>query len=361
MSKMATEHGAINLAQGFPNFSVDARLLEITQRVVGQNVHQYAPMPGNPNLLSAVSALINRRYARTCSPETELLITAGATQAIFTVMQALISSGDEVIVLDPCYDCYDPAILLAGGKPVHVSLDDSFSPDWNRIADAVTDRTKLIITNNPHNPSGRMWSESDFEALEQIMQKHEHLYLLSDEVYEFITFDRPHLSAHQHPKLHDRTFVISSFGKTFHITGWKVGYLVAPERLMHELKKVHQFLVFSVNSVAQAALAEYLPTIDVGELGAFYKQKRDLFRSLLTESRFDLLPSEGSYFQLASYARISTEGDVDFTKRLVTEHKVAAIPVSVFMENGTERHTIRFCFAKTDETLIDAARILCRI
>lgn len=361
MSKMALDHQAINLSQGFPNFPVDPLLQEIYKKQVDANVHQYAPMPGNMDLLGAISALIAAEYKRTCSPETELLVTAGATQAIFTIIQALIGQKDEVVILDPCYDCYDPAIRLAGGTPVHIPLTETFLPDWDRIDSALTEKTRMLIINNPHNPSGRIWEEQDFAQLESILKKYPDVLVLSDEVYEFITFDRPHISAHHRPELHDRTLIVSSFGKTFHITGWKVGYIAAPAGLMAELKKVHQFLVFSVNSVAQAALANYLPNVKVNELGAFYRQKRDLFRSLLQDSRFELLPSEGSYFQVARYTAISNEDDIAFTRRLVMEHQVATIPLSVFSEDGRDLRMIRFCFAKTDDTLIQAAEKLCKI
>lgn len=361
MSKMAQDYQAINLSQGFPNFPVDSRLLEIYKEQVGRAVHQYAPMPGNRDLLEAIGTMISRQYGRHCSPDTELLVTAGATQAIFTIIQALVVRNDEVLILDPCYDCYDPAIRLAGGTPVHVPLTETFLPDWDRIESAINSFTSMLIINNPHNPSGRVWHETDFIRLERILEAHPRVVVLSDEVYEFITFDQPHISVHQRSLLRERSVVVSSFGKTFHITGWKMGYLVAPESIVSELKKVHQFLVFSVNSVAQATLAAYLPEVNVGELGPFYKQKRDLFRSLLQESRFELLPSEGSYFQVARYTGITDEDDLSFTRRLVREHQVATIPLSVFSEDGRDLRMIRFCFAKTDETLIKAAEKLCKI
>lgn len=359
---MALEHQAINLSQGFPNFPVDERLTEIHSRIVLEGANnQYCPMAGHPQLLDGLQRLILQSYGRTVNPVTELLVTAGATQAIFTILQALADKGDEVIILDPCYDSYEPAIILSGAKPVHVSLDENYLPDWNAIESAITPNTRFIITNDPHNPSGRVWSESDYEALETLVEKNPYLLILSDEVYEYITFEKKHFSINERSKLQERALSVSSFGKTFHITGWKVGYVVAPQTLMDEIKKVHQFLVFCVNSTAQATLAAYLNEVNVRELGTFYRQKRDLFQSLLKESRFELLPSEGTYFQLAGYAQISDEDDVTFTKRILTEHKVATIPVSVFNADGRDLKHVRFCFAKTDETLIQAAEKLRKI
>lgn len=361
MSKLAVEHNAINLSQGFPNFPVDEQLTDILQRISKDSIHQYAPMAGYPPLLAKISGMIQRCYGRTVVPETEILVTAGATQAIYATIQALVNSGEEVLILDPSYDCYEPPVILTGAKPVRIPLNDDFTPNWGRIEQAITPKTRMLIVNNPHNPSGRIFSLEDIEQLETILAKHPNLLLLSDEVYEFITFEEKHISANTRSKLIDRTIVVSSFGKTFHITGWKVGYLVAPEHLMIEIKKVHQFLVFCVNSVAQVALSEYLDKVDVLQLGSFYQDKRDLFRNLIKESRFELLPSEGSYFQVASYAQISQEADTEFCKRLVSEHGVATIPLSVFNADGREQKLIRFCFAKDTDTLTQAAERLCRI
>lgn len=361
MSKLANDHQAINLSQGFPNFPVDPKLTGILERKATEDVHQYMPMPGSPAIRTEISAMIEKVYGRSLNPDGELLITAGATQAIFTAIMALVENGDEVIVLDPAYDCYDPTIRLSGGTPIHIPLNDSYQPDWEKINAACNEKTRMIITNNPHNPSGRMWNDSDFDALEELMENNERILWLSDEVYEFITFENDHISAHHRPALHDRSIITSSFGKTFHITGWKMGYMVAPEALMSEIKKVHQFNVFCVNSVAQASLTEYLPQVDVNQLGAFYQEKRDLFTSLMKESRFKLLPCDGTYFQLADYSEISDESDVDFCKRLTTEFGVAAIPVSVFNDPPIDRKHIRFCFAKDDNTLIKATEKLCKI
>ncbi len=361
MSKLASEHNAINLSQGFPNFPVDDLLTSILEKSAQLSVHQYAPMPGSPVLMQHIASLIESSYSRTVSIEDELLVTAGATQGIFTTILALIKSGDEVIILDPSYDCYEPAVLVAGGIPIRISLNNDFNPDWDRIQNAVSAKTKMIITNNPHNPSGRVWTESDMIALESIVEKNEKLLVLSDEVYEFITFGNRHISVNSRKKLIDNSIIVSSFGKTFHITGWKVGYLVAPKKWMDEIKKVHQFNVFSVNSVAQHCIATYLPQKDVQTLGAFYQGKRDFFRNRLADSKFKLLPCEGTYFQTANYSEISNKGDVDFCEELTKKYGVAAIPVSVFNSDAKDSNIVRFCFAKDDETLIKATERLCKI
>lgn len=361
MSKMAAQYNAINLSQGFPNFPVDEHLLELFREKSMENTHQYAAMAGNPALLIEIAKLTKASYSRNIDPEKEVLVTAGATQAIYTTIQALIHTGDEVVILDPAYDCYAPAVILAGGKPVHVDLSESFLPNWNKVEEAITSKTKLLIINNPHNPSGRVYTEEDIVSLENILDKNKQVYLLSDEVYEYITFEQKHISIHTREKLIDRSIVISSFGKTFHITGWKIGYLIAPEHILVEIKKVHQYLVFCVNSVAQATLAAYIPTVNVAALGSYYQEKRDLFKNLLTSSRFTLLPSEGSYFQTVKYDTISKENDIQFCERLIKEHGVAAIPLSVFYSNKTDNKILRFCFAKDNDTLQLAAEKLCKI
>lgn len=361
MSKMAVDYNAINLSQGFPNFPVDEHLQELLIRNVRENVHQYAPMAGLPVLLEQIASLIEKRYNRTMNPATELLVTAGATQGIFTAIQAIVRSGDEVIVIDPAYDCYDPAIVLAGGHSVHVAMREDFTINWNELREVISQKTRLLIMNNPHNPSGRMLSNTDEQALLQLMSDYPNLLLLSDEVYEFIHFEEQHRSAHDHELIRERAIIVSSFGKTFHITGWKMGYLAAPEVLMKEIKKVHQFLVFSVNSVGQKTLADYLAATNVDNLGAFYKTKRDTFRSLMQGSKFELLPCEGTYFQTARYSAISNENDVSFCTWLTKEAGVATIPLSVFFQDERDYKTIRFCFAKTDETLEQAAERLCAI
>lgn len=361
MSKMAMDYNAINLSQGFPNFPVDPILEEIIRSKTRENVHQYAPMSGLPILLEQISKLILNEYQRKTDPQTELLVTAGATQAIFTTIQALVHKDEEVIILDPSYDCYESPVILAGAKPIRIPLNENFLPAWDRIRSSVSDKTRLIITNNPHNPSGTVWKNEDILELEKLVSDFPNLIVLSDEVYEFISFESKHISANTSEILKDRSVVVSSFGKTFHITGWKIGYVVAPEILMKEIKKVHQFLVFCVNSLAQASLAEYMNHVDVSLLGKFYQDKRDVFREQLKNSRFELLPCEGTYFQLGSYTNISDESDVDFAKRLVVEHGVATIPLSVFNENEDDRKILRFCFAKDDNTIQQATEKLCKI
>ncbi|WP_396186588.1 methionine aminotransferase [Flavobacterium sp.] len=361
MSKMAAEYNAINLSQGFPNFTVDERLTNIVARLANENVHQYTPMSGYPLLLLKIVTLVEKSYSRIVQPETELLVTAGATQAIFTTIQALVNNNDEVIVLDPSYDCYEAPILLCNALPVRVDLNDDYTPNWECIEKAFSSKTKMMIINNPHNPTGKIWTESDFKALETLLEKYPEVILLSDEVYEYITFEQRHISVHSRTKLQHRTIVVSSFGKSFHVTGWKVGYLVAPENLMKEVKKVHQFIVFSVNSICQIAICEYLDLVSVSELRMFYQEKRDYFRKLLQNSRFQLMPCEGTYFQVASYASISDEDDVTFCKRLITDYGVAAIPISTFYANGKDLKLVRFCFAKDNKTLEEAAKRLCGV
>ncbi len=361
MSQLANQYQAINLSQGFPNFPIDPLIEELVAKNCRDNVHQYAPMAGLPSLLEGIAAMIHRVYQRELNPAAEILVTAGATQGISAALQALVHPGDEVVILDPAYDCYSPAVHLAGGKPVHIPMREDFTIDWRELRQTVNQKTRLLMINNPHNPSGKMMGREDFEALVQVLSDHPNLILLSDEVYEFITFEKPHFSAHHHEILRNRSVIVSSFGKTFHLTGWKVGYLVAPEFIMKEIKKVHQFQVFSVNSLAQKTLADYISTTDVTTLGGFYRDKRDRFRELMTTSKFEFLPSEGTYFQTVRYHALSDLPDVAFCEWLVKEIGVAAIPLSVFYEDLTDYHTIRFCFAKTDETLTQAAERLCRI
>jgi methionine transaminase len=361
MSKLANDTGAINLSQGFPNFPIDPILEDILRETVTKNVHQYMPMTGFPDLLSKIGGLIESSYGRKVDTSSELLITAGATQGIFTTILALVSQGQEVVVLDPSYDCYEPAIVLVGGKAIRISVSATFLPDWDLIHSSVNDSTRMLIINSPHNPSGRVWTAEDLEKLQSLMAKHPHLLLLSDEVYEYITFEKKHISINSLSSIIDRSIIVSSFGKTFHITGWKMGYLVAPENLMVEINKVHQFNVFSVNSVAQASLSTYLDHVDVSVLGAFYQEKRDLFQKLMAPSRFKLLPCEGTYFQTVDYSAISNLNDVEFCRKLTLDHGVAAIPISVFNASKKDQKIIRFCFAKDDETLIKASKLLCKI
>ena len=361
MSKMAVEYNAINLSQGFPNFPVDERLTAIMARLAKENVHQYLPMSGYPPLLLNTARLVEQSYHRVVQAETELLITAGATQAIFTAIQALVKTNDEVVILDPSYDCYLVPVLLCNAQAIRVNLNDDYTPNWKRIENAFSAKTKMIIINNPHNPTGKIWTPSDFLALETLLEKYPEVMVLSDEVYEFITFEQKHISVHSRPKLQHRSVVVSSFGKSFHVTGWKVGYLVASEPLMKEIKKVHQFLVFCVNSICQVAISEYLDLVALDELGTFYQEKRDYFRELLQNSRFELMPCEGTYFQVASFASISNENDMDFCRRLIVEYGVAAIPISTFHADGKDLKLLRFCFAKDNKTLEEAAKRLCTV
>ena len=360
MSALAQECGAINLAQGFPNFEIDPDLQACLIEAAHSNAHQYAPMAGLISLREHIANLVATQYNRAIDVS-EILVTAGATQAIFTTIQALVHPGEEVVILDPSYDCYEAPVLLSGATPIRLALQSNFKPDWELIGRSIHTNTRLLIINNPHNPSGTIWDEADFLALEKIMSEHPNLRLLSDEVYEFIAYSDSHQSIHQRAQLRDRAIIISSFGKTFHITGWKVGYLICPRALMTEILKVHQFLVFSVNSVAQAALANYLDLVDVNELSKFYQDKRDFFRQGLKNSRFELWPAEGSYFQVANIRGISSLSDIEFSRELTIKHGVAAIPISVFNADVKDQGLIRFCYAKTTETLQDAIEKLCKI
>lgn len=361
MSQLATDYKAINLSQGFPNFPVDERLKNLVAQWSKKEVHQYLPMAGFPSLLDKIATLTQNSYGRKVNPRTDILITAGATEGIFASIQALVEPKEEVIILDPSYDCYETPILLCNAIPKRINLNTDFSPNWELIGATMNSKTKMIIINNPHNPTGKTWSENDFVQLEKLLELYPKVLVLSDEVYEYITFENKHISIHHREKLRDRSVSVSSFGKSFHITGWKIGYLIAPEHLIIEIKKVHQFLVFSVNSIAQYTINDYMDLVQVSELGNFYRQKRDLFKNLMQNSKFELLPCEGSYFQIASYAAISDETDLDFTKRLVTEFGVATIPLSPFYADGKQTQCIRFCFAKEDDTLIEATNRLLKL
>ena len=361
MSQLAAEHNAINLSQGFPNFPIDPKLREQLIEKAQSESHQYFPMGGHPELLDALGKLIQKQYNRTLNPKEQILVTAGATQALFTVIQALCGEGDEVIVLDPSYDSYGPSIRLAGAKDIHVDCIESGLPDWEAIRASCSDQTRMIVTNNPHNPSGRVWSGEDMQELERLLLDYPNLILMSDEVYEFISFEQEFISAHSLNSVLDRIITVSSFGKTFHVTGWKLGYLTASSELMTEIKKVHQFNVFCVNSLAQATITSYLKEVKVNELGAYYRGKRDRFRNFMKDSRFKLLPCDGTYFQLADYSAISDLDDVSFCEDLITKHGVAAIPVSVFNQSGKDDRLIRFCFAKDEETIEKACERLCKI
>ena len=367
MSALAAEKGAVNLGQGFPDFNCDARLIDAVTAAMLAGHNQYPPMPGVPALRQAVARKIDTLHGRTYHPDTEITITAGATQAILTAILAIVHPGDEVIVLDPCYDSYVPNIELAGGVAVRVPLTPgTFRPDFAAISAAMTPRTRAIIVNSPHNPSATIWQDADMHALQDLLAPTDVL-LIADEVYEHMVYaPNEHLSVSRYAGLAARAFVISSFGKTFHVTGWKVGTVAAPASLMAEFRKVHQFNVFTVNTPMQHALAAYLadPQPYLG-LPAFYAAKRDLFRAGLAQTRFRLLPSEGSYFQCVDISDLAVpERDLpeaDFCKWLTSEVGVAAIPLSAFYGNGFDQKVIRFCFAKQDDTLRAALARLSRL
>jgi methionine aminotransferase len=363
MSALAHEQKAINLSQGFPDFESDKKLIELVNKAMLTGKNQYAPMPGIFSLRNEISKKMENLYGVSYNPESEITITAGATQAIFTVIAATIKKDDEVLIFKPAYDCYEPTIELFGGKAIAVQLDpEDFNIDWELVRSLISDKTRMIIINTPHNPSGKILSVIDMLQLENIL-KDTAILLLSDEVYEHIIFDgEMHQTAALFPALAERTFITASFGKTFHNTGWKVGYCLAPKNLMAEFRKVHQFNVFSVNHPTQVALSEYLKTPkNYLELGEFYQQKRDLFLSLIKNSRFEFIPSKGTYFQLLNFKNITDENDYDFAIRLTKENKIASIPISVFNENNLDTKNLRFCFAKTDDTIKKAAEILCNI
>jgi methionine aminotransferase len=353
MSALAAEKGAVNLGQGFPDFACDPGLPGAVTRAMQQGLNQYPPMPGVAPLRDAVASKIEAMYGRRYCAGTEITITAGATQAILTAVLAVVHPGDEVIVLEPCYDSYQPNIALAGGSVVRVPLTPgSFRPDFGKIAAALSPRTRAIIINSPHNPSGTVWSAADMQALAALLAP-TNVLLISDEVYEHMVYDQQqHQSVARFDGLAERAFVVSSFGKTYHVTGWKVGYVAAPAALMGEFRKVHQFNVFTVNTPMQYALAEFMAqTAPYLTLPDFYQQKRDLFRAGLQHTRFELLPCEGTYFQCVRTAKVNTLDEAAFCQWLTTEVGVAAIPLSAFYASGFDQQVIRFCFAKKTETL----------
>ncbi|MGY4829292.1 pyridoxal phosphate-dependent aminotransferase [Sphaerotilaceae bacterium SBD11-9] len=353
MSALAQQHDAVNLGQGFPDFDCDPRLLDAVNAAMRRGLNQYPPMAGVVPLREAVAAKIARIYGHSYDPGTEITITAGATQAILTTILAIVHPGDEVIVLDPSYDSYEPNIELAGGKAVHVPLTPrTFRPDFDRIAAALSPRTRAILINTPHNPSATIWNADDMQRLAALLRP-TNVLVIADEVYEHMVYDGlQHESVSRHPELAARSFVISSFGKTYHVTGWKVGYVAAPAPLMAEFRKVHQFNVFTVNTPVQHGLADYMadPQPYLG-LSAFYQRKRDLFRAGLASTKLQLLPSTGSYFQSVDYSAVSDLPEEAFCRWLITEVGVAAIPLSAFYPGGFEQKLARFCFAKKDETL----------
>jgi methionine aminotransferase len=363
MSALAAKHNAINLSQGFPDFKSDQKLIDLVSKAMNSGYNQYAPMPGSMELREAISKKFETLYNTSYNPETEITITAGATQAIFTAISAFIKPNDEVIIFRPAYDCYEPTVELNGGKTVSIQLKaPHYKVDWNEVKQKINKNTKMVIINTPQNPSGNVFNKADMLQLQTLL-KGTDIILLSDEVYEHIIFDgETHQSACLFPDLKTRSFVVASFGKTFHNTGWKVGCCCAPKGLMQEFQKVHQFNVFCVNHPIQKALAEYLQEPNhYLELSEFFQKKRDLFLSLIKDSKFRFIPSKGTYFQVLDYSNITDEHDLAFAKRLTIEHGLASIPVSVFYENGLDQKVLRFCFAKTDDTLKKAADILNQI
>lgn len=365
MSQLAAEHRAVNLSQGFPDFDGPEMIRERVTHYMASGANQYSPFVGVPSLRQAIADKVARLYGAGVNVDTEVTVTSGASEAIFSAISATVRQGDEVIVFDPCYDCYEPAIELNGGICRHVALDlPAFKINWQALEDAISPRTRMIIVNAPHNPSGVSLSRDELDKLAELIRD-THILLLGDEVYEHIVFDgQPHNSLLTHKELAERSFVISSFGKTYHITGWKVGYCVAPAQLSVELRKVHQYIAFCTPTPMQLAIADYMNAHSEyeTELPGFYQQKRDVFCREIQDSRFDFTPTEGTYFQLADYSRISDMDDVSFARWLTTEAGVAAIPVSVFCEQPQpESRLVRFCFAKNEDTLKQAGELLCRL
>ena len=369
MSELARTEGALNLSQGFPDFDGPRYLLERVQHYLTHGHNQYAPMPGVPALRAAVADKVAALYGCRLDPDTEVTVTSGATEALFCAIAAVVRPGEEVIVFDPAYDSYEPAVTLQGGITRHVPMHPPhYRPDWNRVADAVNERTRLVVINTPHNPTGTAWEAGDIEALRAVLARADaagrEIYLLADEVYEHIIFDgRAHQSLCRYPDLFARSFVVSSFGKTYHTTGWKIGYCVAPSALSAELRRVHQYVTFTSNTPIQLALADFLRAHPEHHenLGRFYQRKRDLFCELLRASRFTVRPSAGTYFQLVDYGGLFNEPDTILARRLTREAKLATIPVSVFYAENPGHPMLRLCFAKDDDTLRRGAEILCSL
>jgi methionine transaminase len=364
MSRLAEEHRAVNLSQGFPDFQPPADLLERVEHHLQGRCHQYAPMPGAVALRAAIAAKLLQLYGVTADADSEITVTSGATEAIFCAIQALVRRGDEVIVLDPCYDSYEPSITLAGGRAVHVPLTlPDFAIDWERLRASLNDRTRLVVINSPHNPSGALLDRADHDRLAELLRPYD-CYLLSDEVYEHVVFDgRRHATALAQPELAPRCFAVFSFGKTYHATGWKLGYCVAPRELTAELRRVHQYVQFASTSPLQLALADYMTEHPEHHLGlpAFYQERRDYFVGLLARTKFRARPATGTYFQLADYAELSDLPDVEFARWLTIEHGVATIPITVFYREAPPTRLVRFCFAKHDATLDEAVRRLAEL
>lgn len=363
MTHLANTHGAINLSQGFPDFDVHPDLIALVAKYMQQGFNQYAPMQGIESLRERIAAKVLDLYGAAYNLATEITITSGATEALFAAITAVVQPNDEVVVFEPAFDSYVPVIELCGGVPVYIELKfPDYRIDWNEVQDALTEKTKLMILNFPHNPTGAVLSREDIVSLIRVIEDTD-IFILSDEVYEHIVFDGlPHQSMARYPELASRSFVISSFGKTYHATGWKIGYCLAPETLSKEIQKIHQYLTFASNTPVQHALAEFMRHKDVYlQLAAFYQKKRDKFLTLLEGSRFNALPCHGTYFLILDYTAITAESDIDFAKRMTIEHGVAAIPPSVFYHRRHDDNVLRFCFAKKDETLAKAAEKLCMV
>ncbi|HRH66341.1 MAG TPA: methionine aminotransferase [Bacteroidia bacterium] len=362
MSALANEQKAINLSQGFPNFEASEELIALVNQYMKKGFNQYAPMQGILPLRERIAEKAETLYGARYHPDTEITITSGGTQAIYTAITSMIREGDEVVVLEPAYDSYVPAIELAGGVPVYVALKfPEYTVDWNAVKKVISQRTKMILINTPHNPAGTVWTQNDMKELEKITSRSE-ITIVSDEVYEHILFDGlQHESVMRYPKLAERSFVVFSFGKTYHTTGWKMGYCLAPEKLMTEFRRIHQFVVFSSNTPIQYALADFMENRNYLELPKFFQEKRDYFLSLIKGSRFKFKPAAGSYFQLLDYSAITREKDSDFAVRLTKQHKVASIPISSFYHEPIDNKLLRFCFAKTNETLEIAAERLRKV
>lgn len=360
MSKMALDWGAYNLSQGFPDFPIDHNLIKLVNKYMREDYNQYAPMAGLPQLLTSIAGVVSKSYGHRVDPLNEVTITAGGTEALFSSIAAFVNQGDEVIIFDPSYDSYDPAVRLCGGTPIRITLSPpDFAIDWALVEKRVTNRTRMVIINTPHNPTGGVMSQSDMQSLEALVLRYG-LITLSDEVYERIIFDgAQHQGVLRFPGLRSQSVAVFSFGKTFHATGWKIGYTVAPQNLTAEIRKTHQFITFSVNTPVQMALSEYLKDEEnYGSIGEFYQQKRDFFLEQLKGSSFKPIPSRGSYFQLVSYDAISKKPEMEMAVEITQKHKVASIPVSVFYEHHLNQRLLRFCFAKREETLEAAGKIL---
>lgn len=363
MTNLSNEHNAINLSQGFPDFDVPPKLISLVEKYMRKGFNQYAPMQGVLPLREKIAQKIKKLYNATYDIDKEITITTGATEALFAAITAVVHKGDEVILFDPAYDSYAPAIELSGGKPVHIKLiHPDYSIDWDQVKNQISSKTKLLILNSPHNPAGSVLSHDDITELKKIIENYD-IFILSDEVYEHIIFDgKKHESMARYPELAEKSFVVSSFGKTYHATGWKIGYCAAPKNMTKEFRKIHQYLTFSSNTSVQLAYAAFLDDESAYmNLASFYQKKRDLFRSKLKNSRFRVIPCHGSYFQLLDYSQISTMADTRFSRKLTMEHKVASIPPSVFYKTKDDYKVLRFCFAKKDKTLEEAASRLCAI